>query len=157
MKKEKNKPVTDVSSVPVMGMPETAFDMVNRYGTYNIQSTAETENAYPAVAQGYNRKIMKTDRQNKKSDSWFMGMGWWTRNNAEVCLVATKGRPKRISRKVHQLIISPVEEHSKKPDITRDKIIELMGDLPRVELFARQAPPGWDVWGNEVLNDVWIE
>ena len=52
-----------------MGMPETAFDMVNRYGTYNIQSTAETENAYPAVAQGYNRKIMKTDRQNKKSDS----------------------------------------------------------------------------------------
>ena len=69
MKKEKNKPVTDVSSVPVMGMPETAFDMVNRYGTYNIQSTAETENAYPAVAQGYNRKIMKTDRQNKKSES----------------------------------------------------------------------------------------
>ena len=42
-----------------------------------------------------------------------MGMGWWTRNNAEVCLVATKGHPKRISRKVHQLIISPVEEHSK--------------------------------------------
>ena len=96
-------------------------------------------------------------KKNKKSDSWFMGMGWWTRNNAEVCLVATRGHPKRISRKVHQLIISPVEEHSKKPDITRDKIIELMGDLPRVELFARQAPPGWDVWGNEVLNDVWIE
>ena len=86
-----------------------------------------------------------------------MGMGWWTRNNAEVCLFATRGHSKQISRKVHQLIISPVEEHSKKPDITRDKIIELMGDLPRVELFARQAPPGWDVWGNEVLNDVWIE
>ena len=80
------------------------------------------------------------------------------KNNAEVCLVATRGHPKRISRKVHQLIISPVEEHSKKPDITRDKIIELMGDLPRVELFARQTgSPGWDVWGNEVLNDVWIE
>lgn len=96
-------------------------------------------------------------KKNKKSDSWFMGMCWWTRNNAEVCLVATRGHPKRISRKVYQLIISPVEEHSKKPDIMRDKIIELMGDLPRVELFARQVPPGWDVWGNEVLNDVWIE
>ena len=96
-------------------------------------------------------------KKKKKSDSRFMGMGRWTRNNAEVCLVSTRGHPKRISRKVHQLIISPVEEHSKKPDITRDKIIELMGDLPRVELFARQAPPGWDVWGNEVLNDVWIE
>ena len=44
----------------------------------------------------------------------------------------------------------PIEAHSKKPDETRDKIISLMGDLPRVELFARQTPPGWDVWGNEV-------
>ena len=48
---------------------------------------------------------------------------------------------------------SPVEEHSKKPDITREKIIELAGDLPRAELFARQKTPGWDVWGNEVDSD----
>ena len=47
----------------------------------------------------------------------------------------------------------PVEEHSKKPDITREKIIELAGDLPRAELFARQKIPGWDVWGNEVDSD----
>lgn len=39
---------------------------------------------------------------------------------------------------------------SGKPDEARDKIVALMGDLPRVELFARQTPPGWDVWGNEV-------
>jgi len=96
-------------------------------------------------------------KQTKKSKNWFMGLGWWTRNNAEICIIATKGHPKRISRKVHQLIISPVEEHSKKPDITRDKIVELMGDLPRLEMFARQETAGWDVWGNEVLNDVWIE
>lgn len=55
---------------------------------------------------------------------------------------------------VHQFIISPVEEHSKKPDVTRDKIIELAGDLPRVELFARQKAPGWDVLGNEVDSDL---
>ena len=63
-KKEKHeniKPVVDVSSVPVMGLPETAFEMVNRYGTYNIQSTAETENMYPAVAQGFNKEIIETD------------------------------------------------------------------------------------------------
>ena len=60
-KNEKNEPVVDVSSVPVMGMPETAFEMVNRYGTYNIQSTAETENMYPAVAQGFNDGIIETD------------------------------------------------------------------------------------------------
>lgn len=50
--------------------------------------------------------------------------------------------------------MAPVEQHSKKPDIVREKIVALMGDLPRVELFARQATPGWDVWGNEVESDL---
>ena len=89
-------------------------------------------------------------KKNKKSDSWFYGLGFWTRGNAELCLLATKGHPKRQTATVHQFIISPVEEHSKKPEEARDKILALMGDLPRVELFARQACPGWDVWGNEV-------
>ena len=89
-------------------------------------------------------------KQNKKSASLFWGLGHWTRANAEICLLATKGQPKRFSAKVHQVIISPVEEHSKKPDVIREKIVELAGNLPRVELFARQATPGWDVWGNEV-------
>ena len=69
-------------------------------------------------------------------------------------LLATKGHPKRQSNKVHQFIISPVEQHSKKPDKAREKIIDLMGDLPRIELFARQHTPGWDVWGNEIKSDI---
>ena len=96
-------------------------------------------------------------KQTKKSGKWFMGLGWWTRNNAEICLLATKGKPKRVSACVRELVVSPIEQHSKKPDIVRDRIVELMGDLPRLEMFARQAPAGWDVWGNEVLNDIWIE
>ena len=91
---------------------------------------------------------------NKKSPTWFYGLGYWTRGNAEICLLAKRGKPKRRSAGVHQFIISPVEEHSKKPDVTRDKIIELAGDLPRVELFARQKTPGWDVCGNEVDSDL---
>lgn len=87
---------------------------------------------------------------NRKSPGWFYGLGFWTRGNAEICLIATRGHPKRRSAGVHQFIISRVEAHSKKPDIARDKILELMGDLPRVELFARQTTEGWDVWGNEV-------
>ena len=82
--------------------------------------------------------------------SWFYGLGFWTRGNAEVCLLATRGHPKRQAANVHQFIISPVREHSRKPEEAREKIVALMGDLPRVELFARQSPPGWDVWGNEV-------
>lgn len=91
---------------------------------------------------------------NRKSPTWFYGLGFWTRGNAEVCLLATKGHPRRRSAGVHQFIISPVEQHSKKPDEARDKIIALMGDIPRIELFARQETPGWDVWGNEVDSSI---
>lgn len=78
-------------------------------------------------------------------------MGYYTRANAEICILATKGKPlKRQSRKVHQVIMSKIREHSRKPDETRDRIVELFGDLPRIELFARQHADGWDCWGNEV-------
>lgn len=93
-------------------------------------------------------------KQNKKTPSWFYGLGFWTRGNAEICLLAVKGHPKRKAANIHQFIISPIEEHSKKPDIVREKIISLMDDLPRIELFARQQTPGWDVWGNEVSNSI---
>lgn len=93
-------------------------------------------------------------KQNKKADSLFLGMGHWTRSNAELCILATKGNPKRLSASVHQVIMSHIEKHSKKPDETRERIVELVGDLPRVELFARQKTDGWDVWGNEVDSDI---
>lgn len=93
-------------------------------------------------------------KKNKKSNSWFWGLGYWTRANSELCLLATKGNPKRLSKSVHQIIDTPIQEHSKKPDITRNRIVELMGDLPRVELFARQKVVGWDSWGNEVACDI---
>ena len=94
---------------------------------------------------------------NKKSDTLFWGMGHWTRANAELCILATKGHPKRISAKVHQVIMSRIEEHSKKPGETRNRIVELIGDLPRVELFARNKTDGWDTWGNEVECDINME
>ena len=96
-------------------------------------------------------------KQNKKSDSLFWGMGYWTRANAELCILATKGRPKRQNAGVHQIIMSHIEEHSKKPQEARDRIITLMGDVPRLEIFARQKTEGWDVWGNEVECDVDLE
>jgi len=89
-------------------------------------------------------------KKNKKADSLFWGMGYWTRSNAEICIIATKGKITRQSSSVHQIIETPIEEHSKKPDCTKDRIIKLVGDLPRIELFARNKTKGWDVWGNEV-------
>jgi len=85
-----------------------------------------------------------------KNGDNFMGMGRWTRANAELCLLCTKGKPKRISASVRQIIETVPEKHSKKPDIVRDKIVELCGDLPRIELFARERADGWSSWGNEI-------
>jgi len=80
----------------------------------------------------------------------FWGMGRWTRSNAEICLLAVKGKPQRKQADVHQIIYSPINNHSKKPVETYRKIESLMGDLPKIELFARQKTEGWDLWGNEV-------
>ena len=93
-------------------------------------------------------------KKNKKSDGWFWGLGHWTRANAEICILATKGNPRRISKSVHQIIDTPVQEHSKKPNLARERIVGLLGDLSRIELFAREYPPGWDVWGNEVESSL---
>ena len=88
---------------------------------------------------------------NKKSNKFFMGMGYYTRSNAEYCLLATRGRVlERKSHSVSSVLCSHIEEHSKKPDITRERIEELFGKIPRIELFARQYANDWDCWGNEV-------
>jgi N6-adenosine-specific RNA methylase IME4 len=89
-------------------------------------------------------------KKNKTNDNFFKGMGYWGRSNIEQCLLATKGRIKRIGTNVEKIVVSERREHSRKPDCIRDKIIELCGDLPRIELFARQKVDGWDCWGNEV-------
>jgi N6-adenosine-specific RNA methylase IME4 len=89
-------------------------------------------------------------KQNKISDTLFMGMGRWTRANSELCLLATKGKPKRIDAGVHSVVISHIESHSKKPDEVRNRIEKLCGNVPRIELFAREECEGWDCWGNEI-------
>lgn len=93
-------------------------------------------------------------KKNRKNGGNFWGMGAYTRANAEVCLLGIspgfKARERVRSHKVHQIIEAPFEGHSKKPDETRRRIVELLGDVPRLEMFARQRAEGWDAWGNEV-------
>lgn len=79
-----------------------------------------------------------------------IGCGYWTRANPEMCLLFTRGKPKRVARDVRQLVEAPRREHSRKPDEVRLAIERLMGDVPRLEMFARPPlPAGWDCWGNE--------
>ena len=80
-----------------------------------------------------------------------LGMGHYTRGNAELCLIGIKKKkPNFLTRSLSQIVESEVREHSRKPDEVRNKIVQLCGDLPRIELFARQHADGWDCWGNEV-------
>ncbi len=78
-----------------------------------------------------------------------MGLGYWTRSGSEVCLLATRGKPRRLNADVRQVIIEPRREHSRKPDCVHERIERLVAG-PYLELFARQRRPGWDSWGNEV-------
>ena len=81
----------------------------------------------------------------------------WTRSNPELCLLATRGHIKRVSASVRNLTIARLQRHSRKPAIIRDKIVELVGDLPRIELFAREQFEGWDSWGNEAIEPISIK
>ena len=89
-------------------------------------------------------------KSNKNKLGMFTGLGYWTRGNPEMCLLATKGKPKRIDKSVAQLVIDERREHSRKPDRIRNDIVKLCGDISRIELFARQRFEGWDAWGNEI-------
>lgn len=80
-----------------------------------------------------------------------MGLGYWTRANSEVCLLATKGKPKRLDAGVRQVIQAPLREHSRKPDGVHERIERLVSG-PYLELFARESKPGWTVWGNQTTK-----
>ena len=72
-------------------------------------------------------------------------------SNTETCILATVAqKPKRVKNNVDRLVVEERREHSRKPDRIRNDIVKLCGDLPRIELFARESFPGWDVYGNEV-------
>lgn len=77
-----------------------------------------------------------------------IGMGYWTRKQSELCLLFTRGKPKRLDKGVRQIIAERKREHSRKPDEQYARI-EALVDGPRLELFARNERPGWTAWGNQ--------
>ena len=93
-------------------------------------------------------------KTNKKSDSLFWGMGNSTRANPEYVLLGRKGKLERAHKGIHSVFMGKLERHSKKPNEIRNRIEMLYGDIPRIELFAREKHAGWDVWGTEVESDI---
>ena len=78
----------------------------------------------------------------------FTGMGFWTRANPEQCLLATRGKPKRIAKDVRRLVVAPRREHSRKPDEVYENI-ERLANGPYLEMFARNNRENWDGWGDQ--------
>lgn len=81
-------------------------------------------------------------------DSFNQGMGYTTRHNPELCLLARRGKPPRMAKDVQELLIAPMREHSRKPDEFYDRVMRFAAG-PYLELFSRQGRPGWTAWGNE--------
>lgn len=90
-------------------------------------------------------------KKNKNTDSWFFGNGSWTRANSELCLIGTKGSVTRLDASISQILDDRISEHSEKPERVRKLITDLVGELPRIELFSRnEKNDGWFNWGNKI-------
>lgn len=144
--------IEDIKNLPI---PELADDVcvLMLWATFpQLPEALEVIKAWGFKYKTLGFSWLKTN----KDGSPFFGIGYYAKSNQEVCLLATKGNAHSlvVSNKVSSFVSTGRTKHSEKPQVFRDKIVELFGDIPRVELFARQKTDGWDVWGNEVESDI---
>lgn len=137
----------DIKALPVR---EIAADDCALFLWATFPMLREALDVIQAWGFAYKTAAFVWAKQNRRTQGWFWGLGNWTRSNAELCLLATRGKPKRVSAGIHSLVVAPVGLNSAKPPQVREQIVRLMGDVPRVELFARERAEGWDAWGDEV-------
>jgi N6-adenosine-specific RNA methylase IME4 len=117
---------------------EQALDVVRAWGF-----------KYKTVGFYWVKLKQSAGREQFNDESFSTGMGFWTRANPELCLLATRGSPRRRSTNIRKLIVSPRREHSRKPDEAYERI-EALCDGPYLEVFARNTRTNWDTLGVEV-------
>ena len=140
----------DIEQIKALPVGNIAADncMLFLWATFPcLQEALDTVKAWGFTYKTVGFTWVKTNRRNNRP---FFGIGYYTKSNAEVCLLGVKGKPIKVSDAISSIVMCPRQEHSKKPDMVREAIVDLCGDIPRIELFARERTPGWDVWGNEV-------
>lgn len=138
--------IYDIKSLPVDSISDDNCLLFLWVTFPNLQEGLDTIRSWGFKYKTLGFSWIKTNKKNGKP---FFGIGWYTKSNCEVCLIGVKGKPFKESNSVSSVIIEPREQHSKKPDLTADRIVEFAGDVPRIELFARDAKTGWDCWGNQ--------
>jgi N6-adenosine-specific RNA methylase IME4 len=147
-------PVMDVRDI--MALPVAALAAENCLLAMWTVGAQPQEALDVVKAWGFEVKTTKgfTWHKTKPSGKEHLGMGTLTRANTEDCLFAVKGKPVRVSASVRQFYSGPVMEHSRKPSVFRERLVQLLGDVPRIELFGRERADGWHSWGNEVDSDI---
>jgi len=115
----------------------SALDVINAWGF-----------KYKTVGFYWAKTNKNVDLDYLSQTDFFCGLGYWTRANVEQCLLATRGKPKRLARDVRRLVIDRRREHSRKPVEVYDRI-ERLAQGPYLELFARETREGWDTLGDQ--------
>ena len=144
----------DIKALPIKDIADENCILFIWTTDYHLSRCCEVINAWGFEYKTVGFAWQKLTKDNKPVT--FMG-NYTMKSGIELCLLATKGKgfQKWIKkRNVRALVQAQREEHSKKPDEVRNRIVQLLGERPRIELFARQKTDGWDVWGNELENDV---
>jgi len=146
----KHYPTMKIADIKALFVPEIASDNSCLFMWWVASQPQEALDV--VKAWGFKIKNMTCFSWLKQTTTGrdFFGMGYYSRANQEQCLVAIRGRPKILRHNIEQNVRAINVKHSKKPAEVRERIVQMCGDLPRIELFARQRVPGWDAWGNEV-------
>lgn len=137
--------IDDICKMPVASLAakDCALFMWCTWPT--IFSAERVANAWGFKYSGLAWEWIKYNPTTKK---YAFGGGYGTRKNVEPCLLFRRGAPKILSRSERDILFAPRREHSRKPDEQYGRIERLVAG-PYLELFARQAWPGWAAWGNQ--------
>ena len=146
--------IEDIKNLPVQSMCDDTSILFLWVTFPRLEQGLEVIKSWGFKYYGLGFNWVKMSKNGQPS--W--GMGYYTRQNTEICLIGVKEdkgkRIKPLVKNILSVVHSEKREHSQKPDIIRDYIVSICGDLPRIELFAREKTEGWDVWGNEVKSDI---
>ncbi|NDL65910.1 MT-A70 family methyltransferase [Acerihabitans arboris] len=146
--------IQDLCRLPVWDIADPAACLLAMWWVPSMP----TEALKVMDAWGFRLMTMKGltwHKTNKHKGNSAIGMGHLTRANSEDCLFAVRGRlPKRMDASICQHFTASRMDHSAKPPIARQMLERLLGDVARVELFARDRAEGWASWGNECDNSI---
>lgn len=134
-----------------------AFVWVKTRSVRTVEARRIVRGALPTMEARADRIVGEMQTAGLIASKLHIGMGQSTRANAEFVLLGLRGTMGRVDAGVRQIVMAPLGAHSSKPPEVRDRIVQLLGDRPRLELFARDRAPNWSVWGNQAPGGCDVE